>query len=178
MADPLPAGTPPVAPASTVSVGNFVKFTSGDSTRYCFQNFFIGKTITNEVGGVEDAYHFVPFGFSGVTINKTGDGTDASLLLPNITDNVGVLTRSFSQDALAAGWIAYVRVLIVNPDTETVISTLSQYYGRITAGTWDNASISLNLSSVLDAVGSDIPQRKITQGLVGNLPTTSGVRLQ
>ena len=157
-----------------LAVGNFVKFTSGDTTLFRFQNFFIGETITNE----SEPYDFVPFGFSGVTVNKTGDGTEASLTLPNSTDNVGVLTRSFSQDALAAGWIAYVRVLIVNPDTETVISTLSQYYGRITAGTWDNASISLNLSSVLDAVGSDIPQRKITQGLVGNLPTTANVRLQ
>ncbi len=157
-----------------LAVGNFVKFTSGDATLFRFQNFFIGETITNE----SEPYDFVPFGFSGVTINKTGDGTEASLLLPNSTENVGVLTRSFSQDALAAGWIAYVRVLIVDPDDKTSFTTLSNYYGQVAAGSWDNATISLTLNSVLDAVGGDVPQRKINQGLVGNLPTTSGVHLR
>ena len=157
-----------------LAVGNFVKFTSGDITLFRFQNFFIGETITNE----SEPYDFVPFGFSGVTINKTGDGTEASLLLPNSTENIGVLTRSFSQDALAAGWIAYVRVLIVDPDDKTSFTTLSNYYGQVAAGSWDNATISLTLNSVLDAVGGDVPQRKINQALVGNLPTTSGVFLQ
>ena len=153
-----------------VAVGNFVEFTSGTTTRFKFQNFFIGERI--------DGHDFVPFGFSGVTINKTGDGTDASLLLPNSTENVGVLTRSFSQDAIEGRWIAYVRVLLVNPDTKAVLSTVSQYYGQVADGSWDNASISLQLNSVLDAVGGDVPQRKITQALVGNIPSTSGVRLQ
>ena len=157
-----------------LAVGIFVKFTSGDITLFRFQNFFIGETITNE----SEPYDFVPFGFSGVTINKTGDGTEASLLLPNSTENIGVLTRSFSQDALAAGWIAYVRVLIVDPDDKASFTTLSNYYGQVAAGSWDNATISLTLNSVLDAVGGDVPQRKINQALVGNLPTTSGVFLQ
>ena len=73
-----------------LAVGNFVKFTSGDTTLFRFQNFFIGETITNE----SEPYDFVPFGFSGVTVNKTGDGTEASLLLPNSTENVGVLAGS------------------------------------------------------------------------------------
>ena len=157
-----------------LAVGNFVKFTSGDTTLFRFQNFFIGETITNE----SEPYYFVPFGFSGVTTNRTGDGTEASLVLPNSTENVGVLTRSFSQDAIAGRWLAYVRVLIVDPDDKTSFSTLSRYYGQVTNGAWDNASISLNLSSVLDAVGGEIPQRKLSQVLVGNIPTTSGLRLQ
>ncbi len=157
-----------------LAVGNFVKFTSGDTTHLRFQNFFIGETITNE----SEPYDFVPFGFSGVTINRTGDGTEASLVLPNSTENVGVLTRSFSQDAIAGRWLAYVRVLIVNPDDKASFTTLSRYYGQINAGDWDNATITWSLNSVLDAVGGDVPQRKLNQALVGNLPTTSGVRLQ
>ena len=157
-----------------VAVGNFVKFTSEDTTHFRFQNFFIGETITNEA----EPYDFVPFGFSGVTVNRTGDGTEASLVLPNSTENIGKLTRSFSQDAIAGRWLAYVRVLIVDPDDKTSFTTLSNYYGQVTNGTWDNASISLALSSVLDAVGGEIPQRKLSQALVGNLPTTTGVRLQ
>ena len=153
-----------------LAVGNFVEFTSGTATRFKFQNFFIGQSV--------DDHDFVPFGFSGVTINKTGDGTDASLLFPNSTENVGKLTRSFSQDAIEGKWIAYVRIVLVNPDTEAILSTISQYYGQVASGGWDNANISLQLNSVLDAVGGDIPQRRVNQELVGDIPTTSGVRFQ
>ena len=153
-----------------VAIGNFVEFTSGTTTEYKFQNFFIGDKV--------DGHVFVPFGFSGVTVNKTGDGTDASLIFPNSTENVGALTRSFSQDAIEGKWIAYVRVVLVNPDTKALISNVSKYYGQVASGNWDNASIGLRLDSVLDAVGGDIPQRKVNQELVGDIPTTSGVRLQ
>ena len=163
-----------------LAVGNFVKFTSGTTVKYCFQNFFIGEGIAND----GDTYSFIPFGFSGVTVNKTGDGTEASLLLPNSiseetqSTNVGALARSFSTTALEERWLAYVRLLILDPDDKTSFTTLSRYYGQVTAGGWDNATITLTLGSVLDAVGGDVPQRKLNRGLVGNLPTSSGVRLQ
>ena len=163
-----------------LAVGNFVKFTSGTEVRHRFQNFFIGQSITNE----GDSYGFVPFGFSGVTVNKTGDGTEASILLPNSTsdedqsNNVGALSRSLSKTALDERWLAYVRMLIVDPDDSTQFTTLSRYYGQVSSGNWDNATITLTLSSVLDAVGGDIPQRRLNRALVGNLPTSSGVRLQ
>ena len=163
-----------------LAVGNFVKFTSGTTVKYCFQNFFIGEEITNE----SDKYRFIPFGFSGVTINKTGDGTEASILLPNSTSeedkasNIGALARSFSKEAIDGRGLAYARLLIVDPDDKTSFTTLSRYYGQVTSGGWDNSSITLNLSTVLDAVGGDVPQRKLSQTLVGDLPTSSGVRLQ
>ena len=163
-----------------LAVGNFIKFTSGTTVKYCFQNFFIGEVITNE----GDGYSFLPFGFSGVTINKTGDGTEASLLLPNSTSDedqstdVGALARSFSSTAIEERWLAYARVLIVDPDDKSSSTTLSRYYGQVTAGGWDNATITLNLSTVLDAVGGDVPQRKLSRTLVGNLPTSANVRMQ
>ena len=157
-----------------LAVGNFVKFSSGGTTHFRFQNFFIGETITNE----SESFDFVPFGYSGTSQNRTGDGTSCELMLPNSTENVGVLTRQFSQNAIDGRWLAYVRVLIVNPDDKSSFTTLSRFYGQVTAGAWDNSTIRLTLNSVLDAISTDIPQRKINQALVGNLPTTSGVRLQ
>ncbi len=157
-----------------LAVGNFLKFTSGGETKYRFQNFFISETITNS----SEPYDFVPYGFSGVTINRTGDGTDASLLFPNSSGNVGKLTRSLIKDAIEERWIAYVRVLIVDPDDKTSFTQLSQYYGQVTSATWNNVTATLSINSVLDAVGGDVPHRKITQELVGNLPTSSSVRLQ
>ena len=157
-----------------LAVGNFVKFTSGPDTRFCFQNFFIGESITYD----SNSYAFVPFGFSGITINATGDGVDCSLAFPNSTENIGALTRTFSKDAVAERWIAYVRVLIVDPDDQTSFTQLCQYYGQISMGGWDESTVSLTLNSVLDAIGMDVPQRRLSQDLVGDIPSTSNVRLQ
>jgi phage-related protein len=163
-----------------LAVGNFVTFSSGETVKYRFQNFFIGETITRN----GNEYSFVPFGFSGVTINKTGDGTEASILLPNSTSdedqssNVGALARSISTTAIEERWLAYARVVILDPNDKTSFAILCRYYGQVTAGGWDNSTITLNLSTVLDAVGGDVPQRKLSQTLVGDLPTSSGVRLQ
>ena len=73
-----------------------------------------------------------------------------------------------------------VEVLIIdssNPSSGTHTSVHS-YTGQITGGTWDNVSLNLQLSSVLDAVGTDIPRRALTKKLVGNLPIANNVRLQ
>ncbi len=163
-----------------LAVGNFVSFRVNGVANRHFQNFFIGEEITYD----SEKFNFVPFGFSGVTVNKTGDGTEASILLPNSTStddaasNVGVLARTVATTAIEERWTAHVRTLIVDPDDKTSFTLLSQYYGQVVAGTWDNANISLNLSSVIDAIGADVPQRKLNQSLVGNLPTTANVRLQ
>ena len=157
-----------------LAVGNFAKFTSGSDTKFCFQNFFIGESITYE----SDSYSFVPFGFSGVTINATGDGVDCSLVFPNSTENIGVLTRTFAKDAISERWIAYVRVLFVYPDDKTDFTRLCQYYGQISQGAWDESKTFLTLNSVLDAVGLDVPQRRLSQDLIGDIPITSDVRLQ
>ena len=75
---------------TTLSVGNFVSFQKDSvaldgtqlgvykTTSYFFQNFFISQSMSYD----GNEYMFVPFGFSGVTINRTADGTDASLVFP------------------------------------------------------------------------------------------------
>ena len=52
-----------------IAVGNFLLL---NGTQYKFQNFFINETITYE----SNDYTFAPFGFSGVSVNRNGDGTE------------------------------------------------------------------------------------------------------
>ena len=61
------------------AVGNFIRIKPGESVNNAItQNFYLSETKTYESAD----YVFVPFGFSGVTINRTGDGLDASLVFP------------------------------------------------------------------------------------------------
>ena len=154
--------------------GHVLRITPKDTVDFRFQNFFIGKQLTH--GGVE--YQFVPFGFSGVTVNRTGDGMEASLVFPNNN-----LSRSWGVNAIKGSYLMEVEVLIIedsDPDSGLTAThtTVHTYTGQVTGGQWDNVSLSLELSSVLDAVGTDVPRHSLTQRMVGNLPISNSVRLQ
>ena len=149
---------------------------------FFFQNFFIGKQMTHTgTNGITKNFQFAPFGFSGVTVNRTGDGLEASLVFPN-----NDLTRSWGIAAIENSYLMVVEVLIIenSDDNEGQVITspgttvVHTYTGLVTGGQWDNTSLNLELSSVLDAVGTDVPRRTLTQRMVGNLPISNSVRLR
>mgnify|MGYP003135950289 CR=1 FL=1 len=146
--------------------------------RHRFQNFFIAKDLSYD----NATYGFLPFAFSGITINRSGDGVEANLVLPN-----NDLSRNWAVDAMtlydANGlkedpWLAHVLVVALDVDSEAVDYVLYEHWGQFSGGSWDETSLELNLSTVLDAVGGDVPMRRLTQDLVGHLPVQSGLRLQ
>jgi hypothetical protein len=150
--------------------GHALRIKSQGDLLYRFQNFFINQNATHAGA----SYDFVPFGFSGVTVNRTGDGLESSLVFPN-----NDLTRAWSVKSIQEYWIIEVDVLILDEGNVNGSHTLvHSYVGQVTGGQWDNVSLNLQLSSVLDAVGTDVPRRSLTRKLVGNLPLTSNVRLQ
>ncbi|MFZ9620417.1 MAG: hypothetical protein ACO289_04385 [Prochlorococcaceae cyanobacterium] len=152
-----------------LAVGNFLTFSLGGVTLHRFQNFFIGETITYS----GNSFGFLPFGFSGVTVNRTGDNTEASLVLPNNS-----LSRNWAVEAIDSRWVAHVEVMLLDPDDRTQFTRLHQYFGQTAGGQWDEAALQLTLSTVLDAVGTDVPVRRLTQKLIGAIPVTSAIRLQ
>lgn len=152
-----------------LALGNFVTFRTTAAVRHQFQNFFINETISRD----GSSYTFLPFGFSGVTINRTGDSTEASIVLPN-----NEISRNWAVQAINERWLAQVQVMILDPDDRTQFTQLHQYFGKAASGEWDESTLTLRLSTVLDAVGADAPFRRLTQRLIGAIPVTSGVRLQ
>lgn len=152
-----------------LAIGNYLILSSGTTQQYRFQNFHIAQTATYQ----SQTYNFLPFGFSGVTVNRNGDNTEASLVFPT-----NDLSRSWSVSALENRWLATVFVLLLDPDSRTAGTLLHQYVGQVASADWDDSTIKLGLNTVLDAVGADVPVRRLTQSLVGALPVTGNVRLQ
>ena len=151
-----------------LAIGNFLTFTATTRVRQRFQNFFIGQTTSYQ----GNSYLFAPFGFSGVTINRTGDGIDASVGFPN-----NDITRAWAVEAIEARWIAHVQVVLLNPDDNTDFTLMHQYFGQISGGKWDEGMLGLMLNNVLDAVGFDVPVRRLSQKLIGAIPVTNSVTL-
>ena len=153
-----------------LALGNYLDLrTPSGGSVYRFQNFFVNKTATYQSA----EYAFLPFGFSGVTVNRTGDNIDATLVFPN-----NRLSRIWGLNAVEDLWVATVYVMILDPDNVMPPTLLHRYVGQIASGTWDETTLQLRLNSVLDAIGNDAPMRRLTQDLVGSIPTTSNVRLR
>lgn len=147
---------------------------------WAFQNFWTNHTDVKlnipRGGGTELVkYEFLPFGFNGSSINRQGDNKSANLLFPN-TD----LTRPWIDVAISRRYFATVRTLYIS-DTTTPSSSIDQilftYVGIVTSGQWDDTTATLEVNSVLDAVGGDVPTRRITRKVTGSLPLTSRVRI-
>lgn len=167
---------------TSYAFGHALQIVIDGSADFRFQNFFIGKNMMHTgADNTNAAFQFVPFGFSGVTVNRTGDGLEATLVFPN-----NDLTRSWGVRAIEDSYRMMVQVLIIEntaPGTDSTVnspgaSVVHTYTGVVTGGQWDETSLNLELSSVLDAVGTDVPRRSLTQRMVGNLPISNSVRLQ
>lgn len=153
-----------------LALGNYLDFSTPSGGKvYHFQNFYINKTADYQ--GTQ--YAFLPFGFSGVTVNRTGDNVDATLVFPN-----NQLSRAWGLSAVEDLWVATVYVMILDPEGSNAPTLLHRYIGQVASGGWDETTLQLRLNTVLDAVGNDVPMRRLTQDLVGAIPTSSNVRLR
>lgn len=141
-----------------------------------FQNFWISRNAIwrDPVVGQDQVHSFLPFGFSGVSVSRSGDNVDASLMFPN-----NELARSFVNKAVKETWTAVVRVCQINnlTDPNDPPPMLIRYSGQVASGSWDDSELVLRCNSILDAVGSDVPARTLHQGTVGNVPISGNVSL-
>lgn len=131
----------------------------------------VGNTLNLQGSSYQNydlnASNFLPFGFTGVVVNRSGDNTDASLIFPNNT-----LTRSWASEAVNSQWLATVALINVGANT-----TIYTYTGQVGASSWTETVVTLQLTTILDAVGADIPFRVLGESIVGAIPNSSAFRL-
>ena len=134
---------------------------------------------------VYSSFSYVPFGFSGITVTRTGDGVEGNIIFPYHN-----LIQSWIKNSIDLQHIASVQVLSltddyadddpeISPNTPSEkIQVLTKYTGKIMTGSWNSSQIVLKLGSVLDAVGGDLPRRYLTSKSVGDLPVSNVVSLR
>jgi hypothetical protein len=152
---------------STQAFGHYLQLMGG--TTLNFQNYWISDNITHE--GI--VYSFLPFAFSGVTVTRSGDNQPATLVFPNNS-----LSRDWIETAVTSQFLATCKTLLLDPDDSSGGRVLSTYTAQIVSGGWDELTVELRMASVLDAVGGDLPRKRLTKQLVGKLPLTANVGLR
>lgn len=128
-------------------------------------------------------FFFLPFSFGGALATLSGDNLDATIQIGNTR-----IGRNFVTEALDRSYVARVQTVLWSTDAlvppyapgqspPTVEKRLYEYFGSCSAGGWDETTLQIKLNSVLDAVQTNVPGRRLRRQHVGNLPFTANVRV-
>ena len=148
---------------SGIAIGTFIQLPG-----YNFQNFFHHETITWE--GVN--YTSAGFGYSGSSVDLEGGNIDAQLIF-----SVNELILNIAKVASDRRDIATIKTVWLDPDTLVPQSNFMEDVFMVTGFEHDTSRLALRLSSPLDAISGDVPRRRLTETLVGALPSTGEVQL-
>ena len=155
--------------SSALAFAHYLILETKDATQsFYFQNYWVSEDAS--YGGA--TYGFLPFVFSGITVTKAGDNQPATLGFPN-----NELTRAWATNSVENEFIVKVRTMLIDADNKSNPTSLNEYVAQVISGKWDSTALTLELASVFDAVGGDVPRKRLTEDLVGHLPLTSSVRV-
>ena len=150
----------------TIAIGTFIRFNNDNSQ--AFQNFFANQTVAYDGRN----YLFAGFGYSGSTVDLESSNIAASLVFA-----VNTLSLNLASQAANNRWIVEIESVWINPDTLAVQTSYMTDVFMVIGFEHDTMRLSLRLSSPLDAVSADTPRRRLTEDLVGALPSTGQIAL-
>lgn len=152
---------------SLISLVNFIKIIDKGRTQQFYQN---GKT-DGIIRLSNLNYPYLSFVYQGATRNRTGDNLQSTLVLAN-----NELSLNLALDAVKNRWSVKVDTCTVDPETLRSPKVLTTEFWIAASVAYDPVTVEINLSSSIDAVGANAPNRVLTQKEVGALPTTAQIQ--
>lgn len=157
---------------------NYVKFLkpSGSTyqeTNYYFQNFTVNGSRTR--GG--NTYIFAPFVLATGGGEKGGDRSSNVLGIGASTQAGSTIILNLFKQAVEDRWLLVVETVSLNINTFADDLLVSTETWRVASYEMDTKLIKLRLISPLDAVKGQVPRRKLSEKLVGALPTTGQITI-
>ena len=147
-----------------LAIGTFAAFND-----FIFlQNFFQGETRT--YGGIQ--YNFASFGYSGNTTDLQAGNINASLVF-----SMNELVLNMATEAADNRCIVNVQTVWLDPETLLEQASYTTDVFMITGFEHDHQRLNMTLSSPVDAISGDAPRRRLSESLVGALPSTGQVQL-
>lgn len=159
---------------SFVALTAFVTVKDKDGTvHHRFQN---GKQGSTPAERTVSGHSYLSFMYQGAAMNRSGDNLEASIILAN-----NPLSMSYVKDFVEKKYYIQVETFLMTSDFDKDTSALNG--GRLTGEYWlassfryDPESIELLLSSAIDAVGANAPDKVLTRDIVGALPITGSIQ--
>tara|TARA_Y100001973_G_scaffold93960_1_gene145414 strand:- start:200 stop:676 length:477 start_codon:yes stop_codon:yes gene_type:complete len=142
-------------------------------------------TITNPNGSVENipdkfqngrhspainGFQYLSFIYQGATRNRSGDNLVSSLLLAN-----SELSMNYAQQIVLNKYHVKVETWLMTEAFEQK-NELTEEEWLASSMSYDPESIEIILSSAIDAVGANAPDKVLTKDMVGALPITGSLQ--
>ena len=148
----------------SIAIGTFIEM----EEKYYFQNFFVNAVREWE----GQSYQFAGFGYGGASSDLQGGNIDAQLIF-----RVNELSLKIASEAADNRWIVIIKTVWLDPDTLDEKANYMRDTFMVTGFDHDNLVLTLRLSSPMDAITAEIPRRRLTEKLVGAMPSTGEVSL-
>ena len=127
-------------------------------------NYLISDSTS---GGNWDYHYYLPFIYQGAAKNRSGDNLEAHLVFAN-----NQLAMNRAREAVLNKWHVEVKVCIYDPESVHPGKALTVDNWLASSLSYDATTVEVLLSSAIDAVGSNAPNRVLTTFMVGALPTS------
>lgn len=154
---------------SLVTLTNFISITKADGSNPesdFTPNLFQNGKYNDEING----HSFLSFIYQGATRNRSGDNLEANLILAN-----NEISMSYAKKAVDRKFHIKVETFLMKEDF-TVNKLLTSETWLAASLAYDPTTIEILLSSAIDAVGANAPNRVLTRNLVGQLPVTGSIQ--
>ena len=158
---------------SLVSLTNFITVTNPTGSVENIPNQFQNgrhEPIGTQDPSVQGNFQYLSFIYQGATRNRSGDNMTSSLILAN-----SELSMNYAQQIVINKYHIKVETWLMTEAFEQQKQLTEETWLAATMS-YDPETIELVLSSAIDAVGANAPDKVLTRNLVGSLPVTGSLQ--
>ena len=124
----------------------------------------------NSTIGSVSGHQYLSFIYQGAAKNRTGDNIESSLIL-----SANLLSMNAARRAVREKASVKVETYVMNSTFTSRVSPLTEENWIAASMSYDTETIEILLSSAIDAVGANAPNRVLTRDLVGDLPVSGTI---
>ena len=128
-----------------------------------------GDNLNTIVYGGQN-YAYLSFIYNGATKSRTGDN-----LVGGLAMSTNKISMNLASQAVQADWAVQVETVLVDPETLAPSRLLSLELWIATSLSYDPVTLEVELSSAIDAIGLNAPNKVLLSSAVGGLPLTSSI---
>ena len=147
---------------SQVAVATFLRFFTGNTDVFKWQNFFVNKEV--------DGFAYEPFTTGTIIFNRSMSEGGLAIEMPMTAQNLTYMEASINEGFLIEILLYELPVVDGPPTSLDGAKQVSKFLGEVIEIQTDLTVLSAELGTGIDAVAGDVPGRKITTNLVGRMP--------
>ena len=151
---------------SVISLTNFITITNPNGSVSGVPDKFQNGRHSPAI----DNFQYLSFLYQGATRNRSGDNMTSSLILAN-----SELSMNYAQQIVLNKYHVKVETWLMTDSFERQ-TELTEEQWLASSMSYDPEAIEVILSSAIDAVGANAPDKVLTRNMVGALPVTGSLQ--